>query len=457
MKKTISEQLFNDLYTKLSHKIEESSETIFSGISIESSMNENYKKFMESTYSKQFFIEESTYEKNKIIKLFIENEVLSILYTDTYDRLLLESDTNELSFKETYLLENTQEMFKVKYKGDSRHEVEQFEEGLGSLFVTGAVAAMAPGWVPVAAFGAITFLGMNLLFPSRWAQRADNMIEFSLGSIAKLLFGTKSLLAMGNTSLAASNRNIINFDNIDINPEVRALFTKLSRSNDKKGPIEGIDTIVASCVERNHALDAVSIDASTKPYLFGKYSPKHNSVFTVFYNSVFKKAGNKADEEFDTLIKYRKCLSEKLVDIYKFLMIANVSQNKDYRKIIRIMKKGFHENPEQLLSFVHTETEDEQLNKDNIITLVKFRIFLEDMSKDLSLGSFDVDRESSIFLSQKLKTVDNEIEDYLSKNQKQIETVFETRSEFARKDFKYNPAPDKNLKRQLFGLNDSVR
>jgi hypothetical protein len=310
---------------------------------------------------------------------------------------------------------------------------------------------------PLAAFGAITFLGMNLLFPSRWAQRADDLIGFSLGSIAKLLIGTKSLLAMGNTALAASNRNIINFDNIDINPEVRALFSKLSRSNDKKGPIEGIDTIVASCVERNHAMDAVTVDASTKPYLFGKYSPKHNSVFTVFYNSVFKNAGNKTDEEFDTLIKYRKCLSEKLVDIYKFLMIANVSQNKDYRKIIRVMKKGFHENPEQLLSFVHIETEEEQLNKENIITLVKFRIFLEDMAKDLALGSFDVDRESSIFLSQKLKTVDNEIEDYLSKNQKQIETVFENRSEFARKDFKYNPAPDKNLKRQLFGLNDSVR
>lgn len=457
MKKTISEELFTDLYNKMSKKIEESTETIFSGVDLSQHCNTNYERFMESTYSKQFFQETSTYEKNKLIKLFIENEVLSVIYTQAYDKLVSESTDGHLSFKEQYLLENSQEEFKLKYLGDSTHEVEQFEEGLIPLAVTGGLLGAGIGLAPAAAFGALTFLGMNLLLPSRVAQQADALIEFSLGSIVKTIFGTKSLLAMGKTSLSASNDNIINFDNIDINPEVRALFMKLAKSTDKKAPIEGINTIVASCIERNKVLDAVDINAQNRHYLFGLYTPKYNSIFTVFFNSVFKKAGRKEDEQFGTLIAYRKCLSEKLVDIYKFLMIANISQNKDYKKIIKVMRKGFHENPEQLLTFMHVETAEEQLNKDNIMTLVKFRLFLEDTVKNLKLGTFDVDRESSIFLGQKLKTVDHEIEDYLSRNQRQIDTVFETRKEFHGKDYKYNPIPEKDMKRKLFGLSDSVR
>jgi len=455
--KSESEKLFNDLYVKMSNKIEESTETIFSDVSIAEQAQTHYNEFMESQYSKLFFQESSTYEKNKVIKSFIENEVLSDIYTSTYDHLIFESTDNELSFSQQIILENTQEQFGVRYKGDNtNNNVDIIEEfSLAGIGATLGVGAMF-GVIPATAFAGITFLGMNLLFPSRYARASDMFFEKSLGLLGIAVFGTKSLLSMGNTSLAASNNNILNFDNIDVNPDVRKLFNTLARSNNKKAPIDGINTIVANCLENNNALEAGDIDPSQAGYFRGQYSPKNNSVFTVFVESLFKKSASKSDEEFGTLIKYRRCLSEKLVDMYKFLMIANISQSKEYKKIIRVMKKGFHTNPEQLLTFIHTDTESDQISKENIITLIKFRLFLDEMASDLKKGAFDVDREASIYLTQRLSQVDNEIEDYLSKNQKRIETAFESHDDFRRKDFKYNKIPDRNLKRNLFGTSDKV-
>lgn len=458
-KQSQSQELFLNLYGKLSRKIEESVETIFTGVNIDEFSDTNYKRFMESSYSKQFFLDETIYQKNLTIQSFIENEVLSELYTNTYDSLLNENSDSELSFGQSIILENTEEMFNVKYKGASLHELEKFEEGIGTGMLAGAggvfaASGMLPS-VPLIAFGALTVIGVNLLLPARWARVSDDMSEKLLGDVGKVLFGTKSMLAASGTSLGASNNNIINFDNIDVNPEVKKLFNSLSRTQDKKAPVNGINTIVASCLEQNDALNSSEISDTQKGFFRGKYSPKYNNIFKVFIESLFKKSTNKQDEEFNTLLRYRKCLSEKLVDMYKFLMIANVSQNKEYKKILRVMKKGFHSNPEQLLTFMHTDDEVGKLNKENIITLVRFRMFLEDMSKDLKRGTFDVDKEASVYLSQKLKMVDTEVEDYLAKNGRRIETAYENRSEFNRKDFKNKRPDEKYLKRKLMGFSEN--
>ena len=89
--------------------------------------------------------------------------------------------------------------------------------------------------------------------------------------------------------------------------------------------------------------------------------------------------------------------------------------------------------------------------------ILKFRLFLDDMAKELKKGTFDVDREASIYLSQRLSQVDNEVEEYLSQNQKRIETAFESHDEFAHKDFKHNKIPDRKLKRNLLGLSDTIK
>ena len=450
-----SQELFLDLYSKMAKKIEESTDTIFTGVNIEEFAEINYERFMESSYSKQFFLDDTIYQKNLTIKAFIENEVLSEFYTNTYDKLLNEHSDNELSFNQTILLENTQEKFNVRYKGASLHELEKFEEGIGTSLLaaaSGGIYAMTGALpsIPLIAFGALTVIGLNLLLPARWTRIADNAIEKLLTTMGHALFGTKSMFAVGR--LGASNNNIINFDNIDGNPEVVKLFNSLTRSKNKSAQIDGINTIVATCLDKNDVFENGDIDDSQKGFLRGKFSPRYNSIFSVLVESIFKKSANKRNEEFNTLLRYRKCLSEKLVDLYKFLMIANISQNKDYKKILRAMKKGFHDNPEQLLSFVNVDDEESKLNKENIMNLIKFRLFLTDMAKDLGRGAFDVDKEASTFLLQKLKTVDNEVEDYLSKNGRKIETVYENRAEFNRKAFKNKKPDEKHMKRHLMDL-----
>jgi len=446
-----SKELFLDLYLKMSKKIEESTDTIFSGVSIADLAESNYKEFMESSYIKQYYMEESIYQKNLTIKAFIENEVLSEIYTNTYDRLLHENDDGELSFSQTFILEETEAAFNVKYKGASLHKLEQFEEGLGSslLALTGGAFATGGVNIPLVAFGALTVAGIQLFLPARYARVADSMSEKVLGDVGKALFGTRNLLAKKGSRLGHSNNNILNFDNINVNPEVKKLFNSLSRTQDKKAPIAGLDSIVTGCLEYNDALSSGEIDEHDKGYFRGKYAPINNNIFKIVLSNIFKKSSDKKDDGFNTLIRYRKCLAEKLVDMYKFLMIANISQSKDYKKIIRIMQKGFHENPEQLLGFMSIDDEHEQLNKENILILVKFRMFLDDMVTDLHKGAFDVDKESSIYLKQKLSVVDTEIEEYLAKNKKTIETAFENREEFNRKDYKYNKPDERKLKRKF--------
>ncbi len=450
MNKSVSEELFYDLYIKMSNKIEESTETIFSGTGIKFKAYDAYQAFMESSYSKQFFLDESTYEKNKTIKLFIESEILSPLFTKTYDALIAESSDGHLSFSQELLMENTQEQFNVRYRGSSNHEAEQFEEGAfwaGAATLASAFVAVP---VPITVFAAMTYLGVNLLLPARYANSSDTFVEKYLGLLGKAMFNTKSLLAWQGTSLDSSNKNIINFDNVDVNPEVKKLFNSLSRTSDKKAPINGLNTIVAPWVDANDVFDNADPESiPDKGYLSSMFKPQYHNVFSVFIESVFKdSSGDK--EKTNALIRYRKCLSDKLVDMYKFLMIANVSQSREYKKILRVMHKGFHQNPEQLLSFIHVDSEVDSVNKENIITLIKFRMLLDDLAKDLGKGAFEVDKESSIFLKQRLKQVDSEIEDYLARNKKQLETSFEDQNDFNRKEFKHKKPEDRNFKRKLF-------
>lgn len=461
MNKPQSQELFDELYIKYSDKICESSETIFSGIKL-TDMEQDYKIFMESTYSFQFLNEISVYEKNETIKCFIENEVLSELFTNTKDSLLLEG---ELSFSQQYLLDNTAEEFKVKYKN-----FESIEEGFGFTVAAGSIAAVFLGAIPTVMAGLFTgatIIGLNFLLPARYARSLDDATESMLGSLGLALIGTTSIFAtsMVSNRLRASNNNIINFDNIDTNPEVRKLFRTLTNVPQQgfftkafqrmgilsKPSIDGINSIVASCLDSNDVLSNVEeINSGNASYLKGKHSPQNNNIFKVFFQSVFKSSTDKNSEEYNTLLRYRKCLSEKLLDLYKLLMISNVSQSRDYKKLTRIMQSGFQGNPEQILGFMHIDDEKDEILRENIMALIKFRMFLETMAKDLNKGIFEVDKESSIFLTQKLKLIDGEIESELKKRSREIETAFESIDEFATKDFKNDKVDEKKMKRKLW-------
>ena len=226
----LSQELFYNLYTKYSEKIEESQENIFSGINILPEMEKNYHKFTVSPAMNNFYAENSIYEKTKMIKEFIESDILSTLYSDVYDSL------GKRSFKENYLLENTVQQFNVRYIGsNNQDELNLFEESLNTWLAGAAVGIGSMlGVIPAVAFAAGTILGLNLLMPSKFTRRIDDNLNKALGYVGTAAFGTQSILSKGKTSLSRSNNNIINFDNINTNPQVKTIFNKLIFGNMQK-------------------------------------------------------------------------------------------------------------------------------------------------------------------------------------------------------------------------------
>lgn len=457
-----SKELFESLYTNMSNKIHDSSDTIFSGVHLDD-VETDYNTFMESIYANQFFLENSIYEKNLTIQAFIENEVLSNIYTNTRDSLTLGGE--ELSFSQQYLCENTETEFNVKYK--NYEQVETLEEGLAIGSAVLSVVSLFSAALPttwIVAFSSVTVLGLQLLLPARYARNIDNALGVMLGVLGPLLIGTTSIFATTG-ALKHSNNNILNFDNIDTNPEVAKLFKNLTNVPQqgtfkkfftkigfmKKPSIEGINSIVASCLEQNDVTESSDeINSGNAGFLSGMYRPGNSNVISMFVNSIFKSSSDKKTEEFDKLIRYRKCLSEKLIDLYKLLLIANVAQSRDYKKLTRVMTNGFQGNPEQILGFMHVEDEKDEILRENIVSLIQFRMFLDKMAIDLGKGVFEADKESSIFLKQKLKLVDGEVEQELKKRGREIETAFESEDEFKNKDFKNKEIDEKKLKRKIW-------
>jgi len=432
-----SHAMFTDFYKKYGNKLEESDSTVFTNINILGDESKHYKMFLENTLYYDSFLEtESLYKKNNIIKMFLENIILSNIYTNVTNTLIEENGL--ISFSNRILLENTVEQFNVKYQGDELIE----ESWSAALFGigAGAMGGLATGLI---AAGAV--FSIQLLMPAVLSRNSDRGVSKLFSYIGLALAGTKSVI--GGDSY--SQKNIINLDNIDSSPEIEKMFLRLSRDNSKKAPFEGINTIVASCKD----LEALkeSSEIQQRGFLDRMYKPQYDNIFSIALKEVFRKSSNKESDEFNILLSFRKCLIGKLVELYKFLMITNISQNRDYKKIIRIMQKGFGGEPEHLLSFIHTEDETEEVNKEVLINLIRLRMHFDIMVKDLQAGSFQVDKESAIYFKQTLKVVDQELYDELHRVQKNIEIAFESRSEFDEKHMKSNKVEEKNLKRKFMG------
>lgn len=451
-----SKEMFYNIYSKYNKKLEESTDTIFSGMNLDDTSDSVYKMFTESIQYDKFLHSNSTYDKRKIILEFLEGTVYSALYTEAFDQL-----QQDLSFSQEYILENTKHTFNLNYLGDSDHQLKIFEENLGHTISAGLGVASLAGMIPIVpaiAFSALAYLGINLLIPSNYARKQTNQIGKLLGGLGKVTLGTQSILLKFD-SLRHSNNTILKLDNIDSNPEVKKMFMRLANTADAKAGIAGINSIIGSCIDKHNMEKSLerSSGKGIGNWIRGLYNPRMNNVFTVLIDSLYKNANSDDQESVSSLMNFRKCLIEKLVDMYKFLLIANITQNADYKKILSVMKRGFSTNPEQLLSFVHTETREEVLVKENLIILIQFRIMLGELAVEMKQGMFDVDKESGIYLQQKLKQIDTEIEDFFRRNNAQLETQFESRRDFNNKDFKYNAPKDREMKRNLFGLDSDIK
>ena len=294
------------------------------------------------------------------------------------------------------------------------------QENLYGFLAGGGAMALGAGALPALGIGAIVSIAASLLVSSKHMNDLTQIVG-NLGSIVFRAF-TSQLNYLNNSFFAnaeVSRKMLINFDNIDADKTVIDLFKKMQKttaSNPRAAEQDaknGLATIVAQCVEQNRNIfDIADKDVTTS--LFN--NPKNYNLFKMFWKSTLGNA-NSDKNDHDTLLRFRKCLSNKLVDVYKLLLISNLQNRGDHKRITDAVSKINSGRPEMILQFIPKETPEDEKLQEAILALVQFRIHLWNLSKDLQSGMFDLDREAGKFLQQKLTTVDAEVESFLRLNQ----------------------------------------
>jgi hypothetical protein len=453
-----NKRIFDEVVTGLCKKVKETPETIFT----ESEFIDDLQVIEESfiaTVGEFNYMNAKPYDQRKMIKQFFEESYLSQYYTLVYDSLLMES---ELTFSQQYLLENTQNVFKVTYLGENESVVTDtklLEEGFLNPTLAGSTVASIGMFLhlplmPLAAISAAAVLAADLLVPVASSAKKERWASSMLGKVGKLLVSSKPFYIKSGSPISQSISNIANFDNLNLNSEVTKMFAQLQKSTNKDGVQQGIKELFSHCndvlgqaIQDNPNLSTAQIDKLSN----SKYNPETATIIGMFYNSIMRSADN---GDIDSVLMYRKCLIDKLVDVYKYLVIANAVNSKDYLKIARSLARGNGANPEQLFSFVSSASELDTSNttellRENLITLLKLRLEFDNLAQGLSRGAFKVDTEAGKYFTGKLKQVDLAVEDYLRTHGKKIDTLYENRREFEKKDFKHNPV---TVKKSLFGF-----
>ena len=343
-----------------------------------------------------------------------------------------------ISYSNQILLENTEAKCNVQLDKVGKQillestlpltkNIDNEEKGLGIIqenlygFAAGGGAmALGAGALPALGIGAIVSIAASLLVSSKHMNDLTQFVG-NLGSIVFRAF-TSQLNYLNNSFFAnaeVSRKMLINFDNIDADKTVIDLFKKMQKttaSNPRAAELDaknGLATIVAQCVEQNRNIfDIADKDVTTS--LFN--NPKNYNLFKMFWKSTLGNA-NSDKNDHDTLLRFRKCLSNKLVDVYKLLLISNLQNRGDHKRITDAVSKINSGRPEMILQFIPKETPEDEKLQEAILALVQFRIHLWNLSKDLQSGMFDLDREAGKFLQQKLTTVDAEVESFLRLNQ----------------------------------------
>ena len=308
----------------------------------------------------------------------------------------------------------------TKNINNEEKELGIIQENLYGFLAGGAAMALGAGALPALGIVAIVSIAASLLVSSKHMNDLTQIVG-NLGSIVFRAF-TSQLNYLNNSFFAnaeVSRKMLINFDNIDADKTVIDLFKKMQKttaSNPRAAELDaknGLATIVAQCVEQNRNIfDIADKDVTTS--LFN--NPKNYNLFKMFWKSTLGNA-NSDKNDHDTLLRFRKCLSNKLVDVYKLLLISNLQNRGDHKRITEAVSKINSGRPELILQFIPKETPEDEKLQEAILALVQFRIHLWNLSKDLQSGMFDLDREAGKFLQQKLTTVDAEVESFLRLNQ----------------------------------------
>lgn len=384
---------------------------------------EHYSYFNKN-YRKDYNTTNDYNSRNKIFDISIQES----FFQDSFNKLLdsvIQEGTYTVS--QEILLENTIQKFNIdldkvgetymgKKAGVIQENVFAHAAGLGVGLAMGPVAGVA--------MAGITAIALGMIMPARYTNTLNESVLRLFGLIPGTIMGAYDVTRFGETALTQSNQNIIRFDNIDADPSVQKLFMRIQKTGiNVKEAQNGLAVLMAECVSANRDIFNLTEDKSAvRTLLDGDYNPQKYNVFKLFWKTIMGSA-NSSRGDYNTLLRFRKCVANKLVDIYKLLLISNLQSRYDHKDILKRISKAGTGNSENLLSFINTADEKDRKLKEAILALMEFRIYLTKLAEDMKKGAFQVDEESGTYLLQKLSSVDTEVENYLRLHQSRNQDI----------------------------------
>lgn len=367
--------------------------------------------------------------KSNLINQSITESFLQDTFNKVMDTILLEG---EVTLQNQILLENTVDAFKLDLKLVGK-EILHADKGAQETLEENAFAAAAGATAYIAGLGAAPALAitglvafaMSALVSAQKMNTINESVINGVEVISRALTGSFTIWHSSMTpALGQSHNNILNFDNIDADPAVIQMFKKIQKINVTNDIAKrGLSSVVQECVAQNRNIldfgDGISNESKIS-FLSNMFSPQNYNVLKLFIKAMFGNA-NSDNDGYNTLLRFRKCLSTKLVDIYKLLLISNLQSKKDHSRILNTITKANTDSPQQLLNFLPSETDEDKQIKEAILSLIMFRLHLSKLANNLEHGFFEVDKEAGKFLKQKLTSVDSEVENYLRLNKNKFQ------------------------------------
>ena len=425
-------QSFNTFSIKFKSLLEQansSDATIFSGNlqldNIEESVIMEHYGYFIKNYNYEYHQLNDNKEKSNLIKKSINESFFQNNFNLVLDQIILEGN---VSLNNQILLENTVDKFKldlskvgINYLNPDQNTIEENIAG----FTAGATSlALGVAALPALGISMLTSFAFALLMPARQINEINTNVGNFAGIVGRALTGSYTIWNTGFTpALGQSHQNLLNFDNIDADDKVKELFKKIQKIHiDDKMAQRGLTALVAECVEQNGNI--LKMVESDYHWLDGFFSPQSFNILKLVMKAINGKAATD-DNDYNTLLRFRKCLSNKLVDVYKLLLISNLQSKRDHSRILNAITKSNSDRPEQLINFLPAETEEDKQLREAILSLIMFRMHLTKLADGLEKGFFEVDKEASVYLRQKLRTVDSEVENFLRLNKNKFQPPFE--------------------------------
>ena len=388
---------------------------------------EHYSYFIKN-YNYAFHQEPDALRKNDIIKQSIQESFFQNNFNDVLTSIILEGD---ITLNKQILLENTVEKFGldlskigVNYLSPD-YKVGSIEENFGGLIGAGAAGLMGVAGSGIIAASMVSSFALALIMPAKNMNSLGSWVGEYTGKIGRAFVAGINFWQLGySPALGQSHQNLLDFDNIDADPVVKELFRKIQKiSVDDKIAQKGLSALTAECIHQNSNILSM-VDGEKSGFLDGFFEPSKYNVLKLIIKAIVGKAET-GGEDYDTLLRFRKCLSTKLVDVYKLLLISNLQNKKDHSRILNTITKANSDRPEQLINFLPSDTDEDKQLREAILSLIMFRMHLTKLVKGLEQGFFEVDKEAGKFLEQKLRTVDTEVEQYLRLHKNKFQPPFE--------------------------------